>query len=132
MSLMTPQEFTARAVGLPWVRWRSDWEACDCYGLVILYFRHVLGIELGEVPHTDVAQGLAQSTCWAECDPEAGATMWMAWRDGAPTHVGMLITDSTVLHAEGTHEAGGSTRVTRLDVAKRAYGDAVFYRYSPC
>lgn len=129
---MTVEQFTSRAVGVPWFRWRSGWDSCDCYGLVILYFREVLGIDLGAVPHTDVAQGLAASTCWQECGPQAGATMWMSWRDGSPHHVGVLITDSSVLHAEGSQEAGGSTRVTRLDVLTRAYGESRFYRYVPC
>jgi len=132
MSLMTAEQFAARAVGLPWVRWRSDWRACDCYGLVILYFKEVMGVDLGGVPHTDVANGFADSSCWQECGPEAGATMWMAWRDGAPHHVGMLISDQRVLHAEGSCEAGGSVRVTRLDVMERAYGTSRFYRYTPC
>ncbi len=129
---MTPEEFTAKAVGLPWVRWRSDWQAVDCYGLVVLYFREVLGVDLGDVPHTDVASGFAESAGWGECGPIAGSTAWMSWRDGAPQHVGLLIREDQVLHAEGAHGSGGSVRVTRLDVIRRAYGEIRFYRYRPC
>jgi len=130
--MLTSDQFAARAVGLPWVRWRSDWDSCDCYGLVILYFREVLGIELGNVPHTDIVAGFFSMDCWRECDAEPGATVWMAWRDGSPTHVGILLDGDSVIHAEGSPDAGGSVRVTRLPVMSRIYGESKFLRYSPC
>lgn len=131
--LMTPSEFAERAVGLPWVRWRSDWGACDCFGLVVLYYREVLGIDLGSVPQTDVAGGFfAQAERWRECEPEPGATVWMAWRDGSPTHVGVLIDAAHVMHAEGSPETGGSVRVNRLDVLRKLYGETRFVRFVPC
>jgi cell wall-associated NlpC family hydrolase len=130
--MMTPDQFAARAVGMPWVRWRSDWIGADCFGLVVLYYREVLGIELGTVPHTDVAAGFDQSSGWVECEPVAGATAWMSWRDGRPQHVGILLDDTRAIHSEGSHEAGGSVRVTRLDVLRRAYGLIRFYRHTSC
>ncbi len=131
--MLTPTQFAGRAVGLPWARWRSDWQAADCFGLVALYFREVLGVELGPVPQTDIAAGFSASTGWAECDPEPGTTAFMAWRDGAPTHCGMLLPGGMLLHAEGAPERGGSARATRLSVMRRAYGDIRFYRYTaPC
>ncbi len=125
---MTPIQFVTRAVGLPWVRWRSDWSAVDCYGLVVLWYRHVLGIELGEVPKTDIAAGLANDPEWIECGPEAGATMFMGWRHGAPSHCGMLVDESTVLHAEGSADQPGSVRVSRLAAMRRLYPEIRFYR----
>ena len=133
LPLMTPQEFAARAVGVQWARWRSDWSGMDCFSLVVLFFREVHGLDIGPVPHTDVADGFAgQPERWTDCDPRAGATMWMNWKDGGPSHVGILLTDSTVLHAEGMHECGGSVRVTRLDVMERFYGPSRFLRPVTC
>jgi len=131
-SLLSPSEFAARAVGIPWVRWRSDWAAADCFGLIVLYFREVLGVDLGAVPHTDIASGFAGAAGWHECEPEAGATCWMAWRDGAPTHCGVLLTADTVLHSEGSDTVPGSVRVSRLAAVRRMYGEIRFYRYAPC
>lgn len=129
---MTPQQFTARAVGVPWVRWRSDWAAMDCYGLIVLYFREVLGIELGRVPETDIATGFTAARGWVECGPEAGATCFMAWRRGAPTHCGVLLSGGTVLHSEGSPELPGSVRMTRMRALERIYGEILCYRYEPC
>lgn len=128
--LLTPSQFAARTVGLPWVRWRSDFDAADCYGIVVLYHRHVLGIELGEVPATDIASGFHAAAGWSECEPEAGVTCFMSWRDGAPTHCGVLLTGTDVLHAEGNQDHPGSVRVSRLAVVQRAYGLIKFYRYT--
>ena len=131
-NLLTPAQFANRTIGVPWVKWRSDFEATDCFGLLILYHRHVLGIELGEVPTTDIAAGFHQATGWAECAPEAGTTCFMAWRNGAPTHCGILITPTEVLHAEGNEQHLGSVRVSRLAAVQRMYGLIKFYRYQPC
>lgn len=129
---MTPDEFITRAVGLPWVKWHSDWGAVDCFGLIVLWFREVLGIDLGTVPKTDIAEGFSLAAGWVECEAEAGATCFMAWRDGAPTHCGVLLDGGRVLHAEGSEEKPGSVRVTRLSVMRKVYGSLKFYRYAPC
>lgn len=133
-TLLTPDEFASRAVGLPWQRWRSDWQAADCFGLVVLYFREVLGVDLGPVPQTDIESGFLAARGWSECGPEPGATAWMAWRDGAPTHCGVLLPGGKVLHSEGTPERPGRARVSNLPAVVRFYGaDVRFYRYAaPC
>lgn len=132
---MTPREFAARAMaapGIPWRKWHASWEACDCFGLIVLYFREVLGIDLGDVPQTDISTGFTAARGWEECSPEAGATCFMAWRDGSPTHCGVLLDGQRVLHAEGSEEISGSVRVTRLAALQRVYGELRFYRYTPC
>lgn len=130
---MTPEQFAMRAVGLPWVRWRSDWAAMDCFGCVVLYFREVLGIELGAVPQTDIAAGFAAAQGWSECGPEPGATAFMAWHDGAPMHCGVLLPGGQLLHSQGSVDRpGGSVRMTRLSVMARTFTDLRFYRYTPC
>lgn len=128
---MTAQEFATRAVGLPWVRWRSDWQAVDCFGLIVLYHREVLGIDLGAVPQLDIASGFHAAQGWRECGIEAGATCFMAWRNGAPTHCGILLPGAMVLHSEGSDEHPGSVRITRLAAMQRAYGEIRFYRHDP-
>ena len=130
--LLTPDQFVSRAVGVPWQRWQSDWTSCDCYGLITLYFREVLGIELGDVPRTDLATGFAETAGWEECGAEAGATAWMAWLDGAPRHCGIVLPDCRLLHSEGDDGAPGNVRVSRLAAVERFYGPIRFYRYGAC
>lgn len=127
---MTPQEFAARAVGIPWERWRSDWQAMDCFGLIVLYHREVLSIDLGAVPQTDIATGFDMAHGWVECTQEAGSACFMAWRNGAPTHCGIVLPGDVVLHSEGAQDRHGSVRVTRIDAMRRAYGEIKFYKYT--
>lgn len=130
--LMTPQEFAIRAVGVPWVRWRSDWQGMDCFGLCVLYHREVLGLDPGPVPQTDIAAGFDTARGWAECGPEPNTTAFMTWRDGRPTHCGMLIDGGQLLHAQEGPPGTGSVRITRLHVLARLMPDIRFYRYVPC
>lgn len=129
---MPMDEFIRRAVGLPWARWRSDWEAMDCAGLVLLWHREVLGVDLGEVPHTDIATGFTESTGWVECEAQAGATAFMAWRGGAPTHCGVVLFGPVLLHCDGSEARAGSVRVTRISAMRRLNPDIRFYRRAPC
>ena len=128
---MTPQQFAERCMappGVRWVKWRSDWDAADCYGIVILFMRAVHGIELGSVPQTDIAAGFAGARGWVECEPLPGVTAWMAFdRAGAPQHCGVLIDSLHVLHSQGDDDRGGSVTITRLSVMRRMYPDIRFY-----
>lgn len=135
---MTPDTFLARALalpGLPWVRWRAGWDGADCFGLVVLWHREVLGIDLGEVPQTDIATGFDSATGWRPCDPVPGAAAWMAWQGGAPAHCGILALPGMVLHTDGDIDRPGLARLTRLTALQRIYPDVRFYRRAemvPC
>ncbi|MCT9812410.1 NlpC/P60 family protein [Acidovorax sp. Be4] len=131
-ALLTPQQFTSKVVGAPWAPRRADWGAMNCYGLVMLYFRHVLGIELEEMPHSDIVAGFAASRGWRECEPCAGVTCFMAWHDSAPAHCGVLLSESELLHADGSEDRPGSVRVSRLRAMQQIYGVIRFYLYEPC
>ncbi len=129
--MMTPDEFVSRAVGVPWVRWGSSWDGADCYGIIILYCREVLGLELGVVPQTDIAAGFAQASGWSQCPHEPGAVGWMAWLDGRPSHCGIVLSGGDMLHSQGSEGKGGSVRVTRIEVLRRLYSDITYHR-PPC
>jgi len=129
---VTTSDFVTRALSLPWVRWQSSWVSVDCYGLVVLYFREVLGIELGGVPQTEIVSGFADARGWIECDRNAGAVAFMSWRDGAPRHCGIVLPDGMLLHAEGDEERGGRVKVTRLAAMQRLFSDVRFYRRTEC
>jgi cell wall-associated NlpC family hydrolase len=130
---MTREDFVNRAIGMPWQKWRSDWQACDCYGLIALWHREVLGIELGAVPNISIEEGFdfaLASGDWIQVSgPQAGATAWMAWRDGAPTHCGIVLDDCTLMHAEGGADQFGSVRVSRLAAVERVYGPITYHQH---
>lgn len=130
---MTEFEFARRIVGTPWKRWASGWDACDCYGLIVLFFREVHGLDLGGVPQMSINAGMQAATGWERCgDPVPGATAWMAYQDGAPSHCGVLLTADTVLHSMGDDLHGGSARITGLAAMRRIYGEIHFYRRATC
>jgi len=117
--------------GIRWRRWRSDWESCDCFGIIVLWFREVCGVDLGPVPQTDIASGFASlQRDWVECGPLPGSTGFMTYRNGVPTHCGMLIHGGQLLHAQAGNPIpeSGSVRLTRLAVLARLYPDLRFYR----
>lgn len=130
--MMTPIEFAGLAVGLPWVKWRSDWAGMDCFGLVVLWFREVLGIELGNVPRVGIVQGLAEAADWAETDTRDGRVIWMAWAGGEPKHCGVFLDERRALHCDGSEEKPGSVRITTVSALYRMYGHIKLYRYTPC
>lgn len=130
----TQSQFIARAVGIPWVKWQSSWNACDCFGLIVLYFREVLGIELGGRPDADTGENLAFDDGWVGwelCGPEHEAACFVGWQGGIPHHCGVIVAGSMVLHSDGTENRPGSVRLTRLSTMQRMYADLRFYRYVP-
>jgi cell wall-associated NlpC family hydrolase len=129
---MTPEEFARRTVGMPWKRWASSWERCDCFGLVALYHREVLGLDPGPVPQSDIATGFAASSGWVQCSAQAGATAFMSWHQGAPTHCGIVLPSGDLLHCrEGSPiPETGSVRINAMRAMQRMVPDLRFYRYT--
>lgn len=133
---MTPDQFAQACMAVPvvrWVRWAADWDRreADCWGLVTLFYRLVHGIDLGPVPQTQIEAGYwAEVGRWRECDPEPGASVFMAWHGGKPRHCGILLAGDMLLHSEGDEIRGGSVRLSRLAAMRRVYSDLRFHR--PC
>lgn len=130
---MTPYQFANLMLGKPWVRWRSDFDACDCWGLVVLYYREVRGIDLGAVPNTDLTTGyMAEVKNWIEVDtPSNGATVMTSWRGGNPTHCGIVLDVGDILHCAGNLNMPGNVRIDRIKAIERIYGKVKFYDYHP-
>lgn len=135
---MTPAEFAARCMapdGPRYVRWRADWQACDCFGMLVLYWREVHGRELRPEPATasGMADGFAAlGPLWRECGPAPGACGFMAWDDGLPRHCGVLLPGGELLHTEAPSPASaGGPRITPLRAMARLYPDVRFYTPGP-
>jgi cell wall-associated NlpC family hydrolase len=130
---VTEDEFVLRIVGTPCKRWRGDWEACDCWGMLVLAHREILGIEVGPMPHVTLADGFAaMGSHWPRCEPQPGSCAFMAWRDEVPEHCGFLLKGNRVLHAPYSAHQASTVRVTPLAVMRRLYGGEItFHRYAP-
>lgn len=126
---MTQNEFIKKAVGIPWVRWRSDWEGCDCYGLVVLFYREVMGVDLPDVPQTEFADGLPEVLPRFNqlTEPFNGACGFMSFKDGFPTHCGIYLGDGMMLHSHGSESQRGSVRLCKLSMMTKIFGEIRFY-----
>ena len=88
--------FISRMIGVPWANRACSFEKVDCWGLVVLYYRHVLGIELHQTP--DYEAGADFFTCyqgdvvfWRKVDkPEEGG-IFVGYRGAQPAHVGLVL-----------------------------------------
>ena len=102
---MTPEDFINKIIGLPWVNRGEDFDGVDCWGLCILSFRKIDGVEL------PVVAGYADVNCstgdaakqvdmqqFTECQPSDGAIMCVFDNKANLLHVGRCLC-GRVLHA---------------------------------
>ncbi len=135
---MTLEEFTARAIRVPFMDKGSDWDAWDCWGMFLIFYRDVLGVTLPS--YTESYQDAGHSAesrqrlstlfaanmgAWRRVDePEPGDGVLLLI-GGRPIHVGLALGGGLMLHTE----CRINTVIERLASpmwAKRIEG---FYRY---
>ncbi|WP_392562476.1 hypothetical protein RHO12_03065 [Orbus sturtevantii] len=131
---ITVEEFINKTVGLPWVNRACSFEEVDCWGLVILYYEHVLGIKLADI------HGYRDKQCTIECEaiPESkrnwrqcnkkNNSVFIAYSHSVPCHVGVVI-GNYALHAKGNEQTGGQVQYNRLDALERTYQKMEYYEY---
>ncbi|WP_063613780.1 NlpC/P60 family protein, partial [Enterobacter hormaechei] len=109
---MTKDEFIRRVIGVPWANRACSFEKVDCWGLCVLYYRHVLGIELHQTP--DYEAGEDFFTCyqgdvvfWRKVDKPVDGGIFVGYRGAQPAHVGLVL-NRQALHSRGEN---GSVRM---------------------
>lgn len=132
---MTHEEFVSKVVGLPWVSHSATWESLDCYGLVVMYYRHVLGIELDTEDfdsgiEIDAGYNLQKSQ-WKKTD-KTQSVVFMSFvkvsGERVASHCGIRH-GAWCLHSAGGKDTDGHVRHTRLSAMKKLYPDMEFYEY---
>lgn len=128
---MTQDEFIRRVIGLPWADRACSFEAMDCWGLVVLYYRHVLGIEIHQTP--DYEAGSDFITCydgdaafWSHSAPQSGG-LAVFFKGNHPDHVGIVVNGNRCLHSLG---GGKTVSVDRLPVLQRIFTKTEFMTYA--
>lgn len=131
--LMTPETFITVMLGKPWKRYACGMDACDCYGLLIMYYRLVLSIELGEVPPVDIAQGFAErQNQWSQVNIPSHGIMVMMYDDSKrEQHCGIILPDLRVIHCQGSESQPGNVRISRIQSLQKIYNEVRFYAYNP-
>lgn len=105
---MTPAEAIDRLLMVPHVPGQGSWSGADCWGIVELWYRHVLGIEVGDRgaidPGSDGLQvGFDAKSDWQPIEVPADHCL-VILRAGrlAAGHVGIFYNGS-VLHSSKGH-----------------------------
>lgn len=133
---MNQQNFIDKVIGLPWVDRASSFESVDCYGLVTLYYKHVLGIDLPiitgyEAGECDTSQGWQSGISqWQEMDkPSKDGLLFTSYKDGKPSHVGITISATKVLHARGFVGCAGKVEIHSIRAVEAIYGKISFHKF---
>lgn len=128
---MLKSEFLERVIGIPWHNRACTFEAADCWGLVTLYFRHVLGIELHHSP--DYEAGEDFMTCfdgevvyWRAVEQFSDGDIFIAYYGAQPVHVGLII-DGRALHSRGEN---GNVRSDQIRTIQKLFTKTEFLRYA--
>jgi cell wall-associated NlpC family hydrolase len=128
---MLKAEFVAKVIGLPWRNRTCTFEAMDCWALVILYYRHVLGIELHHSP--DYEAGEDFMTCfdgevvyWRRSEHFRDGDIFIAYYGAQPVHVGLIV-DGRALHSRGEN---GHVRSDQVRTIQKLFTRVEIYLYA--
>jgi len=110
---MTLSNFILKSMNMPFVEKGRDYDGCDCFGLVYLGFRDVLGIELPK--HTDEYEnsGITPDSrhhlggliskhkrAWEQVKDAQPMDVALFRLGGQPIHVGLMIDKKNFIHCE--------------------------------
>lgn len=134
--MMTPYEFCEKINGAPWVNRGHSFEGADCYGVVLLYYKEVLGIELPIVSgykqglnYADCSDMVRSQDCWERIAyPEQHAVAFSHVVDGRPMHISVCIDRKNIIHAVGL-SSSGIVKVNSVVSLIRSTNDVFFNRF---
>lgn len=127
---MSKDEFIEKTIGKPWSNRACSFSLADCWGLCVLYYRHVVGKELHH--SKDYESGNDFITCFSSevvywnkiTQPENGC-IFVAYRGANPVHVGLVI-DGKAYHsrAEASH-----VRFDKLRTIEKLFTKVEYYAF---
>lgn len=129
---MNKDFFLSKIIGVHWKDRSCSFDSMDCWGLVVLYYRHVKGIELHDLPGYESGDDFITchenlSEIWSQSSVEVNDCLVTFYHGDNPVHVGLIISPGKVLHSRGEC---GTVRIDSLLVLKRMYSDVRFMTYA--
>ena len=128
---MHRDEFISRIEGVPWSNRACSFDAADCWGLVVMYYRDVLGIEVHQT--ADYESGRDFMTCydadvvfWQRSETFFDEGIFVAWVGSQPVHVGLIV-DGRALHSRGEY---GHVRFDAIRTIQKLFTRVEFYQYA--
>tara|TARA_R110000764_G_scaffold29681_1_gene69381 strand:+ start:19968 stop:20387 length:420 start_codon:yes stop_codon:yes gene_type:complete len=133
---MNTKEFIHAIKGRPWVNRASSFDEVDCYGLIVLYYEHVLGVTLPNVSGYEsndctIDSGWHSAICdWEEVTtPITQGLVFTCYKGDTPTHVGLVISPTHVLHSRGSPNHHGKVEYHSIRAIKSIYGKMTFHKF---
>lgn len=124
-------EFAKKMIGTPWSNRACTFNACDCWGLVVLYYRHVRGIEIHHSAGYEADKAFL--TCyrdevnfWKDINSPGDGDVFIGYEGAQPAHIGLIV-DGRALHSRGEN---GAVRSDRLSAIERAFTKVEYKRYA--
>lgn len=129
--LLTGSGFARAMIGVPWANRACSWQSCDCWGLVVLYYRHVVCVEIHHSPGYEAASDFR--TCFSEevvfwqpvPAPQEGG-IFIGYDGNQQAHVGLII-DGRALHSRGEN---GAVRSDRLSAVEKVFTKLEYMIYA--
>lgn len=128
---MHKQEFITAMTGKPWRDRACTFDAADCWGLVVLFYRYVADIEVHQTP--DYEAGSDFRTCfagdvefWSLTGNPVDGGIFVAYYGNEPKHVGLVI-DGQAFHSRGEN---GHVRFDKLRTVEKLFTKVEYYRYA--
>jgi len=128
---MQKTEFIQRMLGVPWANRACSFEAADCWGLCVLYYRHVLGVELHHSAGYETGSDFL--TCyrnevvfWKVSGSPVEGGIFVGYVGDRAEHVGVIV-EGAALHSRGD---GGAVRHDRLRVIERMFTRIEYLTYA--
>ena len=118
-------------VGIPWVNRACCLDACDCWGLVVLYYRYVRGIELHQVAGYEAGRDfltcyLDEVVFWQCSDVPLDDGIFVGYVGNRAEHVGLIV-NGGALHSRGD---GGGVRYDRLRAVEKMFTRMEYLTYA--
>jgi cell wall-associated NlpC family hydrolase len=96
-----------RYIGLPWKKFGRDFDGVDCLGLVVLFYKNELNIELPQFEYADYEDHNSTNKVQNEAgkvfvpteNPKPGDVAQFRIL-GHPVHVGIVVDDHRFLHSK--------------------------------
>lgn len=128
---MLKDDFLQVVIGKPWKNRSCTFDAMDCWAVVVLYYRHVLGIEIHQTANYEA--GREFMTCydsdvvfWHRVDTFTEDGIFVAWIGSQPVHVGLIV-DGRALHSRGE---SGHVRSDAIRTIQKLFTRVEFYQYA--
>lgn len=128
---VTFDDFEQLMLGKPYVDRCCHVDAVDCWGLVVLFYRLCLGVNVHH--NDDYDKGSQFSTCfngevvfWRDTNKPVKGDIVVAFHGNAPVHIALVWGRDKILHAREKT----AVRFDRLRTLERLSTQIRFYKYA--